>query len=332
MPAPDWSALAAPLADDAPAGQDLAHDAQFLRMEQAAAGEPEVEVGFPGDKNYVKKEAKGPNWREVRACALALAERTRDLRIAVWLLRSTARTEGLAALAPAFELLATLVRDQWDAVHPRLDPGQPDVLQLRVNTLASLAHPAGGLADLRVAAIQGPRGALTLRQMELALGGARPLPGEAVPTADGVRKGVADAAASQPELTAQLRAATTAAHSLADALAQRLPVPQRPDLAPLLTLVQWAAQAAGAEPAGDAAAATAAAPAAGGEIATREDAIRGLQRICDWIEAHEPASPAPIFIRRSQQLLTKSFLEIIRDLLPDQVKHIEHYAGKPPSP
>jgi type VI secretion system protein ImpA len=65
-----------------------------------------------------------------------------------------------------------------------------------------------------------------------------------------------------------------------------------------------------------------------GAIESREDAIRALERICAWIERNEPASPAPIFIRRSQELLKKSFIEIIRDLLPDNVKQIEHFAGK----
>jgi type VI secretion system protein ImpA len=65
-----------------------------------------------------------------------------------------------------------------------------------------------------------------------------------------------------------------------------------------------------------------------GAITTRDDAIRGLGRICEWIERNEPSSPAPLFIRRSQQLLQMSFIDIVRDLLPDNVRQIEHFAGK----
>jgi type VI secretion system protein ImpA len=72
----------------------------------------------------------------------------------------------------------------------------------------------------------------------------------------------------------------------------------------------------------------AAAPQTSGAINSREDALRGLERICEWIERNEPASPAPIFIRRSQQLLRKSFIDIIRDLIPDGVNQIEHFVGR----
>jgi hypothetical protein len=60
-----------------------------------------------------------------------------------------------------------------------------------------------------------------------------------------------------------------------------------------------------------------------GVIRTREDAIRMLDRVCEYMERTEPASPAPLLIRRAQRLMNKSFVEIIEDLTPDSVVAIK---------
>ena len=69
------------------------------------------------------------------------------------------------------------------------------------------------------------------------------------------------------------------------------------------------------------------APSAPGTINSREDAIRALERVCEWIERNEPSNPAPLLIRRSQRLMTKNFIDIIRDLVPDGLNQIEKLAG-----
>ena len=65
-----------------------------------------------------------------------------------------------------------------------------------------------------------------------------------------------------------------------------------------------------------------------GEIRTREDAVRMLDRVCGYLERHEPSNPAPLFIRRAQRLMTKNFLEIVKDLLPDSLSNLEKLAGE----
>src|SRR5262245_10354120 len=81
--------------------------------------------------------------------------------------------------------------------------------------------------------------------------------------------------------------------------------------------------AAGSEGAAPAAGATAAA----GSIRTRADAVRELERVCDWLERNEPSNPAPLLIRRAQRLMNKNFLEIVRDLAPEGVNQVELIAG-----
>jgi type VI secretion system protein ImpA len=73
--------------------------------------------------------------------------------------------------------------------------------------------------------------------------------------------------------------------------------------------------------------------AAGGPAAlrNREDAIRELERVCVWLERHEPANPAPLLIRRAQRLLQMNFIDILRDLAPEGMSSIEKIAGLPPA-
>jgi len=49
--------------------------------------------------------------------------------------------------------------------------------------------------------------------------------------------------------------------------------------------------------------------------------------VCSFLEHTEPSNPAPLFIRRAQRLIKKSFLEIVRDLMPDSLSQLEKLAG-----
>ena len=170
-----------------------------------------------------------------------------------------------------------------------------------------------------------------MRDIELALGAGEPLPGESVPTEDGVLKGVAASLADASELGPAMQAGYEAAQSLASSLERHIEADQAPDLASLKKVLQRVADA-GRKAAGDTSVgeeATASAPAARavGTISSREDANRALERVCEWIERNEPSNPAPLLIRRAQRLMSKSFIDIIRDLAPDGLKQVEKLAG-----
>ena len=64
-----------------------------------------------------------------------------------------------------------------------------------------------------------------------------------------------------------------------------------------------------------------------GAVRSREQALRALDMVCRYLEQHEPSNPAPLLIRRAQRLMTKSFVEIVKDLMPDSLAHIEGLAG-----
>jgi type VI secretion system protein ImpA len=328
----DVDALLAPVNDTAPCGDDLEYDAAFLALEEAARGKPEQQFG---DTVIAAQE---PDWRAMQSQALALFSRTRDLRVGVHLLRAATRLAGIAGFVPAVRLMHGLLSRHWDHVYPVLDAADNDDATMRLNALAPLADVATVLADVRAAAIGPPRLGLTVRAIEVALGKAEARAGDSVMNEASVVQALADAEAISPGLIDGLLAAHEAVVGIQAVLDAQAGAANGPDLRPLRVLTQCAAQAA-RQARGDATVpndttdagagvASAPAPAAApGAIASRDDAIRTLERVCDWLERSEPSNPAPLLIRRAQRLMTKSFIEIIRDLAPDGLKEVERIAG-----
>lgn len=324
--------LLAPLSTESPCGADPEYDPDFLTLQEASARKAEQQFG-----NTVIP-AQEPDWLSVFNQAGTLAGRTRDLRIAVLLARSGARVEGLAGAARGLQLVRGLLERYWNDVHPALDASEGGDATARLNALASLSHPDAGLADFRAASLTGKRGGVTLRDIELAMGHAEPLPGESMPTEAGVLQGVQAAIAAQPAVSQQMLDLCEAGSALSRSFEQHLDATRTPELEALQRLLAHvadtarrvtglAAEAAEAAAGGDAVPGAAPAVSTPGVLRSREDVIRSLERACDWIERNEPTNPAPLLIRRSQRLMTKSFVDIIRDLVPDGVAQIEKLAG-----
>jgi type VI secretion system protein ImpA len=327
MPALDIESLLAPLPGDEACGANLEYDPAVQALVAAAAGKPERQY----DKVY---PAEPPDWSTVHELALGLARRSRDLRVAVWLTRSGARVEGLAAALQGLQLLHALIERYWDRVHPMLDVSDGNDATARLTALAPLVHDAG-LGDLRAAGLTPQRGAITVRDLELAFGNAEPRKGEPVPTREGALPAVIAAQAAVPGLADCMSTGPALVQSIEKALDARLTAAGSIHMGPLhklLESVAAASRAAQGTAPGDAVAADATAKGVGaakptGPIQSREDAIRTLQGVCEWIERNEPGHPAPLLIQRAQRLMKKNFLEIIRDLVPDGLGQIEKLAG-----
>ena len=146
--------LLTPLSEDQACGPDLAYDSEFMALETAALGSPERQSGD------TVVAAEPPNWPEVYEATLALAGRTRDLRLAVLIARAGARTQGLAGYAAGLSLVAQLLDKYWDEVHPHLDG---DDATMRLNVLAALCSQFSGLVDLRTSYLVAAGHPLTVR-------------------------------------------------------------------------------------------------------------------------------------------------------------------------
>ncbi|MBU6261121.1 MAG: type VI secretion system ImpA family N-terminal domain-containing protein, partial [Burkholderiales bacterium] len=228
----DLEALLAPLAGDAPCGAALDFDPRFQALQAAATGKPERQWG---DRIYA---AEDPDWPAVDAQALALAAVSRDLRVAVLLLRSGTRLQGYGAAATGLRLVQQLLQRHWDHVHPELDHEDGDDPTMRLSALAPLFAREVLPSELRAAALAPERGSLRLRDLELGLGRAEADPGETVPTEAGTLEALAGLLQRHPEVADAAQAAFEAAQAIVAELEGRLGAAQVPTAAPLLDLLR----------------------------------------------------------------------------------------------
>lgn len=329
--------LLAPVSPEAPGGENLEYDPAFIALEQAARGRAEQRMG---DAVVAGEE---PDWRRVEQTAPELLGRTKDLRVAVCLARAWIWTSGLPGLRDGLALLRGLLERYWDTLHPLLDPDDALDPTLRLNTLAALADADATLRAVREAPLAEARGVgrVSLRDVQLAAAG----------TAEG-GPDVAAIEAAFAGCDGEALAATTKAaeEALAHLRAIRQFLAERADagdtLAELTRVTRAAWQiltdhVAGPAESGTAAPADEARPgeeametprqpsSAGREdrITGRDDAVRLLERLCAYFEEHEPSSPVPLLLRRAKRLVSKNFLDIVRDLAPDGLAQVEALRG-----
>jgi type VI secretion system protein ImpA len=329
--------LLAPLAPDAPCGENLEYDAEFTAFERALQGKPEVQYGA------TLVAAEPPDWKAARAQALALFARTRDLRVAVPLAQTMLHTDGLDGFADGLRVIAGLLQSAWATVHPQLDPQDGNDPTMRVNSLAALCDAAGTLKAVREACLVSSRvhGRFSLRDLDLASGEAAE--GVTRPELTTIDAAFMDAELSQLQAVgAALAAAIEQANLIENTLQSHVGASQALDLAPLRALLSRARAVIderigrradapqameGAVNAGQAAPAVGARSAIAGDIGSRDDVIRMLDRICEYYRQAEPSSPVPLMLKRARRLVPMGFHEIIADLAPDGLGQVEKILG-----
>jgi type VI secretion system protein ImpA len=73
---------------------------------------------------------------------------------------------------------------------------------------------------------------------------------------------------------------------------------------------------------------TAPTPGFSGEIQSREDVLRSIDAICAYYARSEPSSPVPLILQRGKRLVTMSFGEILKELLPESLPNMQKISGK----
>lgn len=325
-----------PLADEAaPCGPDLEYDNDFLAITQAAAGKPESQFG----------PAEPPSWRAVLDLADTLFERTRDLRVAVFWLRANLHVLGYGALLPGLTLLIGLIEQHWEQVHPLPDPDDGDPYA-RVNALTVLREPDGLIGDLRDARLIADRsiGDLSVRAVEVALGLSPARSGEADLGTSAITQMLTAGISKTPELRGLCSSALALTKQLMSLLNDKLGIGTAPDLRPLYALVNGVVSLLPpeAEPEDEAAGDEGG---AGGEegggrggakrglsgsVTSREEAIRAIDLVCEYLERAEPTNPAPLFLRRGRQLINHDFLQLMKVLAPDALSEVARVVGVDP--
>ena len=330
----DVGTVLAETRENPPCGPNLEHDLSFFELEEAARGKPEQRTGD------AVKPAEDPNWPKVIDRAQALLNRSKDLRVAVHLTRALVCTEGFPGLATGLSLIHGLLERYWDGIHPVLEADRDNDPTERLNALAPLIDPEVIAKDLRGTYLVSSReqGQLRARDIEVALG-RLPAPQNVDPTTlkpiGQIHSQIAAAFASDRSVPSALREARDHTAAIQSLIAERVGGAYALDFAPLAqplqSLLEVCEAALGLKVEGaqdnHTESGEAARPAVVGEIRSRDDAVHMLELVCNYLERNEPSNPAPLFIRRAQRLIKKSFLEIVRDLMPDSLSQLEKLAG-----
>lgn len=341
----DLSHHAAPIDAQQPCGPDCEYDGSFLALTQALAGKPEQQFGD------TVIPAVEPDWRAVERMASDLLGKTKDLRVAACLTQAATRLHGVAGFAAGVQLMNLLCEQFWDDVHPRLVVDGEEDPYLRIGALAELSTSGGSYADispvmraLREALIVEGPAAVRIRDVELAAANDP----AASYSDDQIVSILKDAIAGGAEAIAAFEQAMVSFNALSAQVGTRMAGVEQPDFSALESLIKAvngviarARSSAGVEGASDSEDASPDSPddtsrggvrsaSALGEVRSREDVRRALQRVCAYLEQHEPSSPASLFARRAERMLGMDFIQIVRELSPDAMPQIQIVTGVKP--
>jgi len=342
---------------DAPAGADVEYDPEYFELEKLAQGTPESTMGD------VVKPAEEPVWRDVKAAALKLFERTRDLRVAMILSLSLLKEDGLAGFNDGLGVVKGFVERLWDQFYPKLDPSDNNDPTIRVNILkgfdgdGSSADPYKFKVRLREAILTNSQqriGKFSYRDILVARGEIQLPPAKegeeqaAPPAMDLINAAFSDTTTEDLQATdATLQSIFDNFGGLDSALEEKVGAGNGVDLSAIKEIAQQLQGVireqlqsrgigdAGAASSGDAAAAgddgggmTRSGGAITGDITNRNDVIRMLDKICTYYDQYEPTSPVPIFMKRAKKLVTMSFVDVMKELAPEAMQKIEVFTGE----
>lgn len=324
----DLASIADPISDEQPCGPDLdmEFDADFMNFE--------ANVGMAWPERYFSWDPASLKDHTYYDQIAELLERSRDLRLLVPLAKLRILEGDILAFAETLEAIEKLLKAYWSDVHP-----QPaDFLELSMGQLATLDDNPSCVLPFQHARIVGSRrsGPITYRKWLVGTGEVNPREEE-----DRVDAGTLSAAiaeADSTELERVLGALQLARDSLAgirlvcieEAGYENAPalenLPKVVDGA--IAMVESATGGLGKEITSDAAhdEGSSAALTGGvsavvqlpvGAVDNREAAIEAMHAAAKYFALFEPSSPAPMLLREAQNAASKSFYELVNDLVPD---------------
>ncbi len=339
----DISSLLDPISAESPSGEDLSFSIEFDQIQEARRfDDPTLDQG---EWVTAVKEA---DWADVSArCSTLLRDKTKDIRLAVWLAESSAKTDSFAGLAQGLDLLTKFTEQFWDTIYPL---PEDDDQELRIGILSWLLNRAPQLLRELPITQSKNHGAFNTIDNEsgraLALAITRS-PNDAESLSDGKitqEKFEAARRDTAKEFYAQqmkdIEACEAAIQNLGVAIDNKLGADgpgfssAKDSIASIKNLVSRFARDAGVYAAdGTENPAEASVNSAGqkfsGTIQTREQALAQLRQVSDFFRRTEPHNPVAYLADQAAKWGGMSLHDWLRTVMKDQTAlgHIEELLG-----
>jgi type VI secretion system protein ImpA len=344
----DFTALRRAVADDNPCGPDLdlAGDADYMNFVARAEGLlPTTFFSGPEGRTFDRSSI---DFDAECATVLSLANRTHDIRLLVILAKLLALGRDLAGFVGCVGLIEWLLAEHWDEVHPRAADGD---FGIRVAALESLDDMPPVIFPLQYLPLVNDRrlGPLSYRNWLVAGGEAKPRAGEVAVDSAALDTALMDADfPALVETRDVFNALQTALKSIRQICVDRLGAERAAkferlpalaaDVFALLERVvakrDPAMRTTGGlesttstvrDDSNSSGAAAAVSPAA---LASARDVADALASVAEYFSRHEPSSPALLLVRQAEQLMGKSFLEVLRALVPAHLEQATIRIGR----
>ncbi len=335
----DLLALLEEISAESPCGDHLEYDPAYLELEKNIQGTPEDPI--------TGESAQPPNWRDIQNKSLAILQKSKDLQVAVYLLRALINTEGLLGFRDGLTILSGLLERYWDHVHPQLDPDDSLDPTARMNILEELNSFESVLRPLNLANLVDSKsaGRFCLRDIHIATDKIEAPQGANKPDLNVVKGSFIDAPQDALQATYQaINESISMIQQMEHFVSEQVGMGNGASFAEVLSLLkemrhvfdQFAvalltesgAQSAETEPSIEY---NPAQPVqkqiSVGAINNRQDVIKTLDLICKYYAEVEPTSPVPILLNRAKYLVTSDFMQIVQNLLPDGLSQLEQIKG-----
>lgn len=336
--------LLKPITSDQPCGPDLSYDARMNELETLLKGKEEVEIGS------IVKPAEPPNWSQLKTQAIDFLGACKHLRVAAMLCCSLLKVDGLPGLRDGLQYIRELLERYWSTVHPLLDPNDEDDPQQRLSILSSLTAERNSVTGwiqiidyLYTTPLCSPRGEPPVTLDDVLLSLKKDNTSEGEQSAPRIDPGILAARfrnASSEEIISHHNATSEAIEAVRgidnfllntlgkngsisfDVLCEKLTTIENTlsaympgtgaDVSPSVTLGEEKMQSSPESTSLKT-----------GPVRTREEVVKILDRLCEYYQVYEPASPVPFLLRRAQKLATMNFVQTMEELNlagPDQLR------------
>ncbi len=353
----DFASLTAPVSESEPCGPDLDLEGDPDYMNFVARAEGLLPASFFGrddeDRQTVFDRAKLEFGDQLRTFT-KLLDVSRDIRLLTLLAKFLVLNRDLSGFSNCVAAIAALLEERWEDVHPRGDGGD---FALRMVVLQSLDDPPTVILPLQHVPLATSRrfGTITYRSYMVATGEVKGPDGEEeAPDVSAVEAALMDVEiASLVRMRDDTKTLHDALTKIRAICVERVGYDEAvsfdrlaPLAAKMLAFLNTAvgrrdptAKLAGVAAAGPGAAAATPEVAGGpkvvlgavsvppGSIASVAAAADALAAVAAYFSRFEPSSPAVLLVRQAKDLIGKSFLDVMRVLVPAHAEQAMIYFG-----